>query len=72
MGLILLIVLVVLLLGAAPIYGYSRPWGYRPVSLLGLVLIFLLVLVFFDVLSLGFGLHHPWHRVVVVHEHRVQ
>jgi Protein of unknown function (DUF3309) len=35
MGLILLIILVVLLLGAVPQWGYSRSWGYGPSGLLG-------------------------------------
>ena len=45
MGLILLIVLIVLLLGAAPTWPYSRRWGYGPSGLVGLLLIILLVLV---------------------------
>jgi uncharacterized protein DUF3309 len=59
MGLILLIVLVLLLLGSAPAYPYSRSWGYRPAGLAGLLLVILLVLVFLDVINLGFGLAHP-------------
>ena len=66
-----LILLVLLLFSTVPAYPYSRGWGYRPVSLVGLLLIVLLMLVLFDVLSLGFGLHHPWHRPVVVREYRV-
>jgi Protein of unknown function (DUF3309) len=44
-GLILLIVLVVLLIGALPSWGYSREWGYKPTGLLSLVLIIVLILV---------------------------
>jgi hypothetical protein len=44
-GLILLIVLIVLLVGGLPTWGYSRNWGYRPTGGLGLVLVILLVLV---------------------------
>jgi len=44
MSLILLIVLVVLLLGALPIWPYSRSWGYYPSGGLGLVVVVLLVL----------------------------
>jgi len=44
MGLILLIVLVLLLLGAIPAWPYSRSWGYRPSGLLGLVLIIIVIL----------------------------
>jgi hypothetical protein len=43
-GLVLLIVLIVLLLGGLPTWGYSRNWGYRPVGGLGLVLVVVLVL----------------------------
>jgi hypothetical protein len=43
-GLILLIVLVVLLLGGLPTWGYSRNWGYRPTGGLSLVLVIVLVL----------------------------
>ena len=43
--LILLIVLVMLLFGALPIYPYSRNWGYYPSSGIGLIFIILLILV---------------------------
>lgn len=43
MGLILLIVIVILLIGAAPTWPYSRGWGYYPSGGLGLVLVILLV-----------------------------
>jgi len=45
MGLLLLIVLVVLLVGALPTWNYSRSWGYRPVGILGPLLIIGLILV---------------------------
>ena len=44
LGTILLIVLILLLLGALPVYPYSRKWGYYPSGGLGLVLIILVVL----------------------------
>lgn len=44
MGLILLIILVVLLIGAAPTWPYSRGWGYYPSGGLGLVVVIILVL----------------------------
>jgi hypothetical protein len=44
MNLILLIVLIVLLLGAAPTWPYSRNWGYYPSGGLGLVVVILLIL----------------------------
>jgi hypothetical protein len=54
MGLIQLIVLIVLLLGAAPTWPHSRSWGYGPSGVLGLVLVVLLVLILFDVVRWGF------------------
>jgi hypothetical protein len=45
MGLILIIILVVLLLGAAPAWPYSRGWGYYPSGGLGLILLIVLILV---------------------------
>jgi hypothetical protein len=44
LGIILLVVLVLLLLGALPSWGYSRDWGYGPVGLIGLLLIIVIVL----------------------------
>jgi hypothetical protein len=45
LGLILLIVLVLLLLGAVPRWDYSRSWGYAPSGILGVILIVVLILV---------------------------
>ena len=44
LGTILLILLILLLVGALPSWGYSRGWGYGPSGLLGLVLIVVIVL----------------------------
>jgi hypothetical protein len=44
MSLILLIILIVLLIGALPSWGYSRGWGYYPSGGLGLILIIILIL----------------------------
>ncbi|HEY3204707.1 MAG TPA: DUF3309 family protein [Thermoanaerobaculia bacterium] len=44
MGLLLLVILVVLLLGALPSWPYSRGWGYYPSGLFGLVLIIIVIL----------------------------
>jgi len=44
LGLILLIVVVLLLLGAIPAWPHSRGWGYAPSGGLGLVLLILVVL----------------------------
>ena len=45
MSTILLIILVLLLIGALPNWGYSRGWGYFPSGGIGLLLIILLILV---------------------------
>ena len=57
MGLLLLIVLVLLLFGAAPAWPYSRGWGYGPSGIVGLLLVVLLVLLLFNVLPWGWGPH---------------
>lgn len=45
LGLIILIVLVLVLLGAVPSWPYSREWGYGPSGGIGLVLVIVLILV---------------------------
>ena len=45
LGLILIIILVLLLIGALPSWGYSRGWGYFPSGGLGLILVIIIVLV---------------------------
>ena len=44
LGTILLIILILLLLGALPSWGYSRSWGYGPSGLLGIIIIIVIVL----------------------------
>jgi hypothetical protein len=44
MGLILLIILILLLLGAVPAWPHSRNWGYGPSGGLGLVLLIVIIL----------------------------
>ena len=44
MGLILLIILILLLVGAVPRWGYSRGWGYGPSGILGLILVVVVIL----------------------------
>ena len=44
MGLILLIILILLLVGAVPSWPYSRNWGYWPSGGLGLILLIVLIL----------------------------
>jgi hypothetical protein len=42
--LILLIILVILLIGSAPAWPYSRGWGYYPSGGIGTILLILLLL----------------------------
>ncbi len=44
MGLILVIILILLLIGAVPSWPYSRGWGYWPSGGIGLVLVIVLIL----------------------------
>jgi len=44
MGVVLLVVLLLLLVGALPTWGHSRSWGYYPSGGLGLLLVILLIL----------------------------
>ncbi len=44
MGTILLIILVLLLVGAFPVWPYSRAWGYYPSGGLGLIVVILVIL----------------------------
>ena len=44
LGLILLIVLILLLVGALPRWNYNREWGYGPTGIVGLLLVILLVI----------------------------
>lgn len=49
MGLILLIVLIILLLGAVPAWPYSRNWGYGPTGGVGLLVVIVLILLLLKV-----------------------
>ena len=44
LGMILLIVVVLMLIGAIPSWPHSRSWGYGPSGGIGLVLVILVVL----------------------------
>jgi hypothetical protein len=54
MGLILLILLILLLVGAFPRWGYNQNWGYGPSGLVGLVLVVVVVLVALEYVPRGF------------------
>jgi hypothetical protein len=45
LGTILLIILIILLIGALPTWGYSSGWGYYPSGGLGLLLVIIIVLI---------------------------
>ncbi|HEY8575087.1 MAG TPA: DUF3309 family protein [Devosia sp.] len=45
LGTILIIILILLLIGALPNWGYSRGFGYGPSGILGVVLVIVLILV---------------------------
>jgi hypothetical protein len=45
LGLILLIILILLLLGAVPRWPHSRNWGYGPSGGIGLLLVIILILI---------------------------
>ncbi|GLQ55735.1 DUF3309 family protein [Devosia nitrariae] len=45
LGTILIIILILLLIGALPTWGYSRGFGYFPSGILGVILVIVLILV---------------------------
>lgn len=53
MGLILLIVIVLLLVGALPRWPYSSGWGYYPSGIIGVLLVILLILLIMQVIPFG-------------------
>lgn len=44
MSTLLFIIIILLLIGALPVWPYSRGWGYWPGGLLGLILIILIIM----------------------------
>ncbi len=44
MGTILIVILILMLVGALPTWGYSRSWGRGPSGILGVALIIVIVL----------------------------
>jgi hypothetical protein len=44
MSTILIIILILLLIGAFPRWGYSSGWGYGPSGVLGVILIVVIIL----------------------------
>ncbi|MBC7833524.1 MAG: DUF3309 family protein [Phycisphaerales bacterium] len=43
-GTILLIILVLLLIGALPVFPHSKKWGYAPGGVVGLLLVIVIIL----------------------------
>ena len=41
---LLLVLLLILMLGSVPAWGYSRDWGYYPSGTIGLILIILILM----------------------------
>jgi hypothetical protein len=44
LGTVLLIVLILLLIGAIPTWGYSSGWGYGPSGIVGVLLLIVIIL----------------------------
>jgi Protein of unknown function (DUF3309) len=42
--LLLLVLLLILMIGSVPAWGYSREWGYYPSGTIGLILIILIIM----------------------------
>ncbi len=53
-GTIVLILLILVLLGGLPTWGYSRSWGYGPSGIIGAILVIYLILVLIGRVPLGF------------------
>ena len=43
-GTSLLIILILILIGALPNWGYSRGWGYGPSGIVGVIVVVLIIL----------------------------
>ncbi|MDP3560822.1 MAG: DUF3309 family protein [Legionellaceae bacterium] len=54
LGTVLLIVLILILIGGLPTWGYSRNWGYRPTGIIALVLVIYLILILIGRVPLGY------------------
>jgi hypothetical protein len=49
-GTLLLIILVLIIIGAVPVWPYSQSWGYGPSGALGLILVVFLILLLVGVI----------------------
>jgi hypothetical protein len=50
LGAILIVILILILIGALPRWGYSRSWGYYPSGGLGLILVIIVILLLLRVI----------------------
>ncbi len=50
LGTILIILFVLLLLGALPVWPYSHDWGYYPGGILGLLVIVIIILLLLGII----------------------
>ena len=62
LGTILIILLILLLIGALPRWGYSRGWGYGPSGILGIILVVIFILLLMGRLSRS-RLHRPGEKL---------
>jgi hypothetical protein len=46
MGIIFIVLLLLVIFGAFPVWPHSKSWGYYPSGGLGLILVILLILIF--------------------------
>jgi hypothetical protein len=52
LGIVLVVLLILLVVGAFPNWGYSSTWGYGPSGLLGVVLIVIVILLLMGKLNI--------------------
>jgi hypothetical protein len=52
-GTVLIVVLILMLFGAWPSWGYSRGWGYGPVGGIGLLLLVVIILFLTGIIGVG-------------------
>jgi len=53
LGTVLLILLILMLVGGLPRWGYSRGWGYGPSGIIGVILVIFLILVLLGNVPIG-------------------
>ena len=66
LGTILIIILILILIGALPSWGYSRSWGYGPSGILGLIVLQVVLGVSQDDVPLLGLLHGPNALLILV------